>query len=114
MHAFICLLSHIRGYLELAAHYEVWLHELLCIAVALFKAGVPFALRDADNILAMHNLKGDIEILPDHSFCHSYIGRQERHLPSIGRDGVSKSQYNELVSTIKWNEFKDVKLIECL
>ena len=63
---------------------------------------------------AMHNLKGDIEILPDHSFCHSYIGRPERHLPSIGRDGVSKSQYNELVSTIKWNEFKDVKLIECL
>ena len=103
-----------RYYLELAAHYEGWLHELLRIAIALYKAGVPFVLRDAENILAMYNLKGDVKIIPFYDFSHSYIGRPERHLPSIGHDGVSKSQYNELVSTIKWNEFKDVKLIECL
>jgi hypothetical protein len=103
-----------RYYLELAAHYEGWLRELLRIAVALYKAGVPFVLRDAENILAMYNLKGDVKIIPFYDFRHSYIGRPERHLPSIGRDGVSKSQYNELVSTIKWNEFKDVKVIECL
>lgn len=97
-------------YLELAAHEEAWLDELLCIAVALYKAGVPFILRHAEELLALNNQDGDIVVRPGHLFLRSPIGKPDRRLPSPGRDGVTRLQYEELVSTILWDKFPDVKV----
>ena len=97
-------------YLELAAHEEAWLDELLCIAVDLYKAGVPFMLRHAEELLALNNQEGDIVVRPGRLFLRSPIGKPERRLPSPGRDGVTRSQYEELVSTILWDKFPDIKV----
>lgn len=99
-------------YLELAAHYEGWIEELICIAVALYKAGVPFVLRDADELLTLHDKNGTIAITPEYQYGRSIIKNPDRHLPSIGKNGISRRLMGELITTIQWERFQEVKPIK--
>ena len=99
-------------YLELAAHYEGWIDILICIAVALYKAGVPFVLRDAEELLALHHQVGNVVIKPGYHYGRSFIGSPDRYIPEVGRDGVTQKQIDELISTIEWDRFKEVKPIQ--
>ena len=98
-------------YLELAAHYEGWIPNLVSMAVALYKAGVPFVLRDAQELLALHYQTGSVVIRPECSYGRSLITKPERCLPRSG-DGISKKQIDELISIIDWDGFQEVKPIQ--
>lgn len=98
-------------YLELAAHYEGWIPNLVSMAVALYKAGVPFVLRDAQELLALHYQTGSVVIRPECSYGRSLITKPERYLPRVG-DGVTQKQIDELISIIDWDGFQEVKPIQ--
>lgn len=98
-------------YLELAAHYECWIPNLICMAVALYKAGVPFVLRNAEELLALHYQTGSVAIRPEYHYGRSFIGNPDRCLPRAN-DVVTKKQIDELISIIDWDRFKEVKPIQ--
>ena len=98
-------------YLELAAHYEGWIKNLICMAVALYKAGVPFVLRNAEELLALHYQTGSVAIRPEYHYGRSFISNPERYLPRVG-DGVTQKQIDELISIIDWDGFQEVKPIQ--
>ena len=98
-------------YLELAAHYEGWIQNLICMAVALYKAGVPFVLRNAEELLALHYQTGSVAIRPEYHYGRSFISNPERYLPRVG-DGVTQKQIDELISIIDWDGFQEVKPIQ--
>lgn len=97
-------------YLDLAAHYEGWIPNLICMAVALYKAGVPFVLRDAEELLALHYQTGPVLIMPEYSYGRSFISNPDRRLPRVG-DGISQKQIEELIATIEWDRFDEIKPI---
>lgn len=99
-------------YLELAAHYEGWIENLICIAVALHKAGVRFVLRYADELLSLHHQDGNIVIRPGYHYGRSVIGNPDRYIPEVGRDGISQKQVDELISSVLWDRFQEVKPIQ--
>ncbi len=99
------------NYLELAAHYEGWIPNLVSMAVALYKTGVPFVLRDAQELLALHYQTGSVVIRPECSYGRSLITKPERCLPISG-DGISQKQIDELISIIDWDGFQEVKPIQ--
>ena len=99
------------NYLELAAHYEGWIPNLVSMAVALYKAGVPFVLRDAQELLALHYQTGSVVIRPECSYGRSLITKPDRRLPRV-RDGVIQRQIDELISIIDWDRFQEVKPIQ--
>lgn len=98
-------------YLELAAHYEGWIPNLVSMAVALYKARVPFVLRDAQELLALHYQTGSVVIRPECSYGRSLITKPERCLPRSG-DGISQKQIDELISIIDWDGFQEIKPIQ--
>lgn len=99
-------------YLELAAHYEGWIEVLVCIAVALHKAGVPFVLRNADELLSLHHQEGDVAIRPGYHYGRSFIGSPDRYIPEVGRDGICQKQIDELISAVRWDRFQELKPIQ--
>ena len=81
------------------------------MAVALYKAGVPFVLRNAEELLALHYQTGSVAIRPEYHYGRSSISNPERYLPRVG-DGVTQKQIDELISIIDWDGFQEVKPIQ--
>ena len=98
--------------------YSAWVDAGCEIALALYEAGAPLLLHDAQKMLDILEAKDYVRLTP-HTF-HDYLNHHEEgsvfDLPYecyLGNgDEITREQYDEIVSLAKWSPVTQLKLDE--
>lgn len=100
--------------------YSAWVDAGCEIALALYEAGAPLLMHDAQKILDILEAKGYVRLTP-HTF-HDYLNHHKEgsvfSLPYecyLGNgDEITREQYDEIVSLAEWSPVTQLKLDESI
>lgn len=105
-----------RWLISFGVSYSAWVDVGCEIALALYEAGAPLLLHDAQRMLDILEERDYVKLTP-HTF-HDYLNHHEEgsvfDLPYecyLGkRDEITREQYDEIVSLAEWNEETQLSL----